>query len=58
MELPGTGVLQETLGGGLRLAYSIYNQNLRFSLPYMYDRTKYPIYDLNLESLPRFRPAL
>ena len=58
MELPGTGVFEETLGGGLRLAYPIYNQNLRFSLPYVYAMTKYPIYDLNLVSLARFRPPL
>ena len=40
MKLPGTGVLQEILGGGLRPAYPIYNQNLRFFLPYVYDLTK------------------
>ena len=40
MELPGTGVLEETLDGGLRLAYPIHNQNMRFSLPYLYDLTK------------------
>ena len=60
IELPGTGVLEETLGGGLQLAYPIYNQNLRFSLSYVYDLTKdlIPYLDLNLESPPSFRPAL
>ena len=40
----GGGVLPEKLGRGLRPAsqnpYPIYDQNLRFSLPYIYDLTK------------------
>jgi len=41
----GRGVLPETLGGGVRPTsqnlYPIYDQNLRFSLPYpIYDQTK------------------
>ena len=37
--IPGGGVLPENLGGGVRPAsqnsYPIYDQNLRFSLPYL-----------------------
>ena len=37
---PGGGVLPEKLGGGMRPAsqnpYPIYDQNMRFSLPYLW----------------------
>ena len=52
-ETPG-GVLPKKLDRGVRPAsqnpYPIYYQNLRLSLPY--------IYDLTLKSISCFRPAL
>ena len=54
----GGGVLPEKLGRGVQPApqnpYPIYDQNLRFSLPYLwpYQKLWYPIYDLTLKKYP------
>jgi len=63
--LEGGGVLPEKLGGGVRPAsqnpYPIYDQNLRYFLPYLWPewpKLRNPIYDLTLKSKPYFRPAL
>jgi len=43
--LPGRGVLLEKLGGGVRPAsqnpFPVYDQNLRYSLPYLWPNQKF-----------------
>jgi len=45
--MPGGGVLPETFGRGVRPAsqnpYPIYDQNLRFSLPYLWPDQKFDL---------------
>ena len=56
------GLLPEKLGGGVLPAsqnpYPIYDQNLRYSLPYLWPDQKFETLFMTLKSKPCFRPTL
>jgi len=60
----GGGVLPEKLGGGVRPTsqnpYPIYDQNLQYSLPYLWPDHKFETLFMTwpLKSKPCFRPVL